>query len=189
MVNEKINILKLLIENQENKLSIRKISKLRRINYKSAYNAIEKLEKEGIISVEKTGNMSICSFNQNFNVSVFEAEYQRREELFKNKGLLVVQKDLSELEFPFILLLFGSYARGTQRKHSDIDLLSIGGDQKKIKSEISKFPLNIHLTSISYDDFITMAKSREFTVVSEALKNNIILVGIGEYYRLLKNVR
>ena len=43
------NILKLLIENQDKKFTIRKISKLRKINYKSAYNAIQKLEKQGII--------------------------------------------------------------------------------------------------------------------------------------------
>ncbi len=32
-----------------------------------------------------------------------------------------------------------------------------------------------------------MAKSREFTVVSEAIKHNFILLGTEEYYRLLKN--
>jgi len=37
--------------------------------------------------------------------------------------------------------------------------------------------------------FSAMAKSKEFTVISEILKNNIILIGIEEYYRLLKNVR
>jgi len=34
-----------------------------------------------------------------------------------------------------------------------------------------------------------MAKSKEFTVVSEAIKNNIIFIGIEEYYRLLSNAR
>ena len=33
-----------------------------------------------------------------------------------------------------------------------------------------------------------MAKSREFTVVSEAIKRNILLVGIEDYYRLMENV-
>lgn len=189
MANEKINILKLLIESQDKKLSIRKISKIRKVNYKSAYNAIKKLEKENIIHLEKTGNTTICSFNQNFNETVFEAEYKRREELFRNKNLLVVQRNLSELNFSFIVLLFGSYTKGTQNKHSDIDLLTIGGDSKKIESVISNFPLNIHLTSITPDEFITMAKSKEFTVVSEALKKNIILLGIEEHYRLLKNAK
>lgn len=189
MVNEKINILRLLIENQGKKLSIRKISKLRKINYKSAYNAVKKLEKENIINLEKIGNTTICSFNRNFNETVFEAEYKRREELFRNKNLLVVQKNLSELNFSFIALIFGSYAKRTQTKHSDIDLLTVGGDKEKIESVLSNFPLNIHLTSISHNEFIRMAKSMEFTLVSEALKINIILLGIEEYYRLLKNAK
>ena len=49
-------------------------------------------------------------------------------------------------------------------------------------------PEKIHLTNVNYGNFINMAKSKEFTVVSEAIKNNIILNGIEEYYRLLKNV-
>lgn len=32
-----------------------------------------------------------------------------------------------------------------------------------------------------------MAKSRELTVVSEAMKKNIILIGIEDYYRVLEN--
>ena len=187
MGNEKINILRLLIESQEKKLSIRKISKIRCINYKSAYNAVKKLEEEKTISIEKIGNTSICSFNRNFNKAVFEAEYNRRERLFKNKDLWLIHKRLSELRFPFIALLFGSYAKGTKTKHSDIDILTIGGDEKKIKTAISLLPLKIHLTHITYDEFIAMAKSKEFTVVSEALKRNIVLLNIEEYYRLLEN--
>jgi hypothetical protein len=34
-----------------------------------------------------------------------------------------------------------------------------------------------------------MAKSKEFSVVSEVIKKNIILIGIEEYYRLLGNTK
>jgi hypothetical protein len=34
-----------------------------------------------------------------------------------------------------------------------------------------------------------MLKTKEFSVVSEAIKNNIILVGIEDYYRLMENVK
>jgi len=50
-------------------------------------------------------------------------------------------------------------------------------------------PDKIHLTTVSYNDFINMSKSKGFSVVSEAVKNNIILLGIEEYYRLLSNAR
>ena len=114
-------------------------------------------------------------------------EYSRRKELLKNKDFLIISNRLMELKFPFIALLFGSYAKKASNKHSDIDILTIGGDEKEIKTAISLLPDKIHLTAISYEEFINMAKSREFTVVSEAIKNNIILIGIEEYYNLLKN--
>jgi hypothetical protein len=33
-----------------------------------------------------------------------------------------------------------------------------------------------------------MERSKDFSVVSEAIKRNIILVGIEDYYRLMENV-
>jgi len=111
----------------------------------------------------------------------------RRKELFKNKDFLIIHNRLSELKFSFIALLFGSHAKGTADRYSDIDILTIGGNEKEIKATISLLPDKIHLTTLDYENFIHMAKSKEFTVVSEALKNNIILIGIEEYYRLLSN--
>ncbi|NYB26097.1 MAG: hypothetical protein HVN34_02000 [Methanobacteriaceae archaeon] len=49
-------------------------------------------------------------------------------------------------------------------------------------------PLNIHYTFFTYEEFLSMAQSYEFSVVREAIKNNIILVGIEDYYRLMENV-
>lgn len=188
MVNETIEILKLLINRKEENFSIRRISQIRNINYKSAYNALNFLEKEKIVNLQKIGNTTLCTFNNNFNDLVFKAEYLRRKEIFKNKNFLIIHNRLSELKFPFVALLFGSQAKGTINKHSDIDILTIGENEKEIKTAISLLPDKIHLTTISYEEFVHMAKSKEFSVVSEAIKNNIILIGIEEYYRLLKNV-
>ena len=192
MVNihgEKIEILKLLIENKEEIYSIRKIALIRKINYKSAYNALKTLEKEEIVELKKAGNTRLCSFNNKFNETTFIAEYSRRENLFKKREFPIIHDSLSNLEFPFIILLFGSYAKGTETKHSDIDLLLISDEEhfKRVEEKIDLFPQDIHLTPVSYESFIRMAKSKEFSVVNEAIKNNIILIGIEEYYRLLKN--
>ena len=191
MANEKIEILKVLIGNREETYSIRKIALLRKINYKSAYNAVKALEKEGIIELKKVGNTVVCSFNDKFNHLVFKAEYLRREDLFKKKDFLLIYDYLAELKIPFIALLFGSHVKGKATKHSDIDLLIISSDEeaRKVNDKLNLLPYKIHLTPLTYEGFIRMAKSKEFTVVSEAIKKNIILVGIEDYYRLLKNAR
>ncbi len=182
-----IKILKLLIENSEAKFSIKKIADSLKINYRIAYERTAMLEKEGLLSITRIGNSKICEFTQKFNSKTHKAEYLRRDALLKNKDFLVLHNRLAELKFPFIALLFGSHAKATANKYSDIDLLTIGGDEKEIRATISLLPDKIHLTTISYNDFIDMAKSKGFSVVSEAVKNNIILLGIEEYYRLLSN--
>ncbi len=182
-----IQILKLLLDNKEKRYTIKKIAEALEINYRIAYEKVLLLEKEGLIKTTRLGNSRSCEFTYKFADKVFETEYNRKGELFKNKDFLVLQRRLAELQFPFIVLLFGSQARGTAAKHSDIDILTISGNEKEIRSVISLWPEKIHLTAVTYKDFIYMAKSKEFTVVSEAIKNNIILVGIEEYYRLLKN--
>ena len=182
-----IKILKLLLTNKEKIFTINQLSKSLNINYRIAYEQVNLLEKSGILKVEKIGNSKICEFIYKFNNQVYEAEYLRRIELFKNKDFLIIRNRLAELNFVFIALLFGSHVKGTANKHSDIDILAIGGDESEIKKALSLLPDKIHLTTIAYKDFINMIKSKEFTVVSEVMKNNIILIGIEEYYRLLEN--
>lgn len=182
-----IQILMLLLDRKEERFTIKKIAETLKINYRIAYEKVAALEKEGLIKVSRAGNSKLCEFANKFNNKVYEAEYQRRMSLFKNKDFLVIRNMLAELDFSFIAMLFGSYAKGTSNKHSDIDILAIGGDGKEIESVLSLFPGKIHLIHISFKDFIHMLKSKEFTVVSEATKNNIILIGIEDYYRVMQN--
>ena len=186
-MDSQIKILKLLLDKKEERFTIRKIAKTLKINYRIAYEQTANLEKEEMIKVTKIGNSKICEFTYRFNNKVFYAEYCRRKELFKNKDFLVIYNRLAELKFSFIALLFGSHAKGTANRHSDIDILTIGGNKEEIQATISLLPDKIHLTPINYEDFVHMAKSKEFTVVSEVIKNSIILIGIEEYYRLLRN--
>jgi len=187
-MNAKIKVLKVLLSSRNETFTIRAIAKQAKLNYRIAYDVVMELEKGRLITTQKIGNTRICTLTNRFDWQVFRAEYERRESLFKNKDFLVLYQRLAELKFPFIALLFGSHAKGKANKHSDIDLLTIGGDKQELQRLVSLWPEQVHLTTITYDDFIRMAKSREFTVVSEAIQNNIILVGIEEYYRLLSNV-
>ncbi len=190
-MNIKQRILKFLIENKEKSFSINEISKNLKLDYKLTYINVKKLGEERTIKIEDLGNIKRCSFDNSFNNDVFIVENERKKELLKNKDLLVMYNDLSKINRQFILLLFGSHAKETARKHSDIDLLLISSkdDVELVQKELNLIPLKIHLTNVTYEDFIEMLKTKEQTVVSEAIKKNIILFGIEEYYRLLENVR
>ena len=185
-----IKILKLLLSNKEEVFTIKKIADRTGINYRIVYEKIKSLEKEGLVKVTKTGNTKVCRFTNKFNDKVFRAEYGRRQDLLKkNKDFLVLCRRLAELNFPFIALLFGSYAKGKATKHSDIDLLIICEKKReqKIQEVLDLFPLKIHPSFTMFEDFMLMIKTKEFNVVSEAVKNNIILIGTEDYYRLIEN--
>lgn len=186
----KQKILRFLIEHNEKEFSINEVAKTLKIDYKLVYTNIKKLKEDKIIKVEDLGNTKRCSFSKLFNNDVFIVENERRKGLLKNKNFLVIVNRLEKINKQFILLLFGSYAKGTEAKHSDIDLLLVSDkDSKKlIENELELIPLKIHLTSITYEEFVEMLKTKEQTVVTETIKNNLILFGIEDYYRILKNV-
>ena len=188
-MNIKQKILRHLIENREKTFSINGIARALKIDYKLIYTNVQRLAKEETIKVEDFGNTKRCSFKDIFNEDVFIVETDRKNGLLKNKDFAVIYNWLGEINKQFILLLFGSHAKGTAIKHSDIDLLLISTeeDSRIIQNKIDLIPVNIHLTPVSYEGFIGMLKSKEFTVVSEAIKNNIILFGLEDYYRFIAN--
>ncbi|MBU0469869.1 MAG: nucleotidyltransferase domain-containing protein [Nanoarchaeota archaeon] len=191
--NEEKGILKYLIDHKEQKFSINQLAKARKVNYKSAYQNILKLRDKKIIETEKLGNTTNCSFNYKFDSLVFAVESERREDKLKDKKINSVFRELKNVENPFfIVLLFGSYASGKQTKGSDIDILIIVNDstlENEIKRNLSILPFDVHCTYLSTKEFKSMINSREFNVVEEVKKNNIILRGVEGYYQLIENVR
>ena len=191
--NGKLGVLRLLIENPEKDYSIRKIALERKINYRSAYEIVKKLEKEGVIDVKKYGNVSIVKFNYNFNESVFIVENQRKEDFLKNKDFKVLYRRIREIKNPFfICVVFGSYAKGTARKGSDLDLCVISNEKEvyeAISTILDTTPFEIHYLRFSSEEFIKMLKTREFNVGKDIVKNKVILKGIEEFYELINYVK
>lgn len=189
-MNNDAKVVIALLENEGKNISIAQLSNYLGMDYKNVYNLVKKLEKKGIITLEKFGNAFNCILNKKSHPIIFEAEYERRKTLLENNNLQILHKKINSLNFSFISLIFGSYAKGTSSKSSDIDLMVIGekNREKEIERIISLLPLDIHFVFFTYEEFLSMAQSKEFSVVLEAIKRNIILIGIEDYYRLIENV-
>ena len=191
-MNNKIQIITYLLENRTKEVNINNLSKETGIDYKNTYNIIKELEKEGIIKIEMFGKSARIKLTTQLHPSIFQAEYERRKELLKNKNLAVMKDYFKSIGTTmYTLLLFGSYAKGTSTKHSDIDLLFIIPDgveeemERKIGRVAETIPLKIHINVFKEKDFIAMRKSKEITVGSEATAHNIILHGIEQYYEMI----
>ncbi|MCA9486774.1 MAG: nucleotidyltransferase domain-containing protein [Candidatus Woesearchaeota archaeon] len=185
-----IQILQYLISNNSKAFTIREISKNLAISYKIVYEIIQRLKKEDLLHLEKIGNSSLVQFNGHFNHKVYQAERERRDEILnKNKNLKILHKLFEESDTPFlIVLLFGSFAKKTNTKASDIDICILSNDKennKKISSKIKILPLEIDLNIFTTQEFKGMLEKKSFNVGQEIMKNNIILEGIENYYKLI----
>ena len=190
--DSKYKILNHLLSHKNEEFTIRNISRTISVDYKTVYGIMQELIEANLVRGRKIGQTVLCGINpKEFNVDIFRAEFLRCRELLKNKELSAMHTYFKDIKEPFfILLLFGSYASGKNRKGSDIDLMLITDDEgtkKKIKSRIGLIPLEIHLTEFNATEFVSMIKTTEFNVGREAFYNNIILYGIEDYYRLIQN--
>ncbi|MBI4439850.1 nucleotidyltransferase domain-containing protein [Candidatus Woesearchaeota archaeon] len=193
MRSKESSVIKFLIEHKNEELNILKISKALKMDYKNTYSIIKRLEKASLVKIETFGQSSRVNLNEIAYPPVFEAEFERRKELLKDRNIAVMASNFrrgikSKL---YILLLFGSYAKKTQTKGSDIDLMFICADglENAFEKEVSRIarsmPLPLHALVFSESQFIGMINAKEPNVGQEALKNNVILYGIEPYYEMV----
>ncbi|MFH1359246.1 MAG: nucleotidyltransferase domain-containing protein [archaeon] len=182
-------IIKHLVEDKES-IIISELSRKIKADYKIIHTAVNRLVDKGILTSKKIGKSIQVSFNNRFSNEVFQVEYERREEILKNKNIQVMTDEIKKnlKKSNFVLLLFGSYAKRKESKNSDIDIMFIIDSkyEKKIDNIIQLLPLKIHYLIFTEEQFIDMKNSQELNVVKEAIKNNIILYGIEQYYDLIK---
>jgi predicted nucleotidyltransferase len=167
------------------------VSKKLLINYRIIFEEIKKLEKKGLIKIEKIGNSNSCTFVPLFTPETFLVELEKCKTLIQDKNVQTIYKRVMEVNSPFsTFLIFGSHANFLASKNSDIDLCVIIDDQlalKKFQSSIELLPFNIHLISFSSEEFISMIKTNENNVGKEIVKNRIILKGEQSFYEMIRN--
>lgn len=182
-------IIKYLIENKK-EMTIRELANDVKSDYKIVHTAVNRLFKKEVLSGKNIGKSVVVSLNNKLSKEILQVEFERRDDILKNKNLRVmldsIKNNLKTVNF--VLLLFGSYAKKTQGAKSDIDLMFIVNDlkiEKDIEQAVSLLPLKIHTLVFSEKQFIDMKNSHELNVIKEAIKNNVILHGIEQYYELL----
>lgn len=184
----KEKILKHLIENKDARTSIKQISERLNTDYKNTFKSINSMQD--IISKEKVGNINLIKIKLTPNPETHSLEHKRTKEfLEKNRALRLIKEDAQSLDYPFlIVLIFGSIAKGTSNKKSDIDLCIISDNKDKTHELISKLKLlslNLEIHDFTIQEFDSMLKTRKNNLAHEIIKNNIIIYGIENYYNLV----
>lgn len=199
-------ILKVFYNDVAGVFTINELAKKVDISYSYVYRQIEDLQNRGIIVVDKQSNRKYCKPNYN-SPEVKTAFINISNEILKDflkkrdKVFFVVEKLLSELprktDFNLLtVVLFGSLAKGTNFKKSDMDLFilvpSKGKYDEPIEMEcvaLSKgFGIEINPLISEPASLLAMLKDREHNVGKDILKNKIVLFGAEKFWELIFEV-
>ena len=172
-----LKIINYLGKNIEKKFTMHELSNLVNLPYASFYRTIQGMDY--VLNIEIIGKSKVVSLNLNNPIIkshlIVSSDEERRKFIEKQP---IIKKINNELKTKDVVVLFGSYAKGTQTEKSDIDLLIINKDGKKSLS-FSKYEnlykKEINTIYITNKEFIQMLKDKEENVGKQALKNHIIL--------------
>jgi len=180
--------------------AIREVARLTRLDYKRTHTTIQNLVKKGILIKTRQANIDLCCLNLKGDLSsVYYVEMLRAKEfLDKHVELKNFFETLNEKikTLYYALIIFGSFARGKEKKTSDVDLLIIA-PTRLIGEEIERIVgsesilLNNNVQPIVLDEaeFIENLSGKKVNVVVEVFKNHIIITGVEAFYTGVKQTR
>lgn len=191
-------IVRLLIEKPEGRFSIRQIARVLGKSYTLTYHNIQDLINKNFAARESVPPAQIIRLHDRAPIHLLVETEQGRAYEFRNRFPwcdLYLTDVLKEAPHSFfILLVFGSYAKGTSTKGSDLDTLIIIPHNGEIPSfenaarQYTKVKKNVIV--ITHDDFLGMIQNpTKFNVGNEVKKAHIILYGAEAYYQLLEKTR
>ncbi len=152
------------------------------ISQKNIALTLMDLEELGILVSKLKGNMRYYSLNRkNLLIEKYLLLLETEkcvEFLEKHQKIKVV---LEDLDFSGIVCVFGSYAKGLEKKDSDLDLFVVGSfDEEMIKKAEKTFGIEINIHSGKMKDFVNSLKGRDL-FVNEILENHVLLKGFESF--------
>ncbi|RIH99931.1 HTH domain-containing protein [candidate division NPL-UPA2 bacterium Unc8] len=199
-------IIKLFYDDVYAQFTINELATKTNISYSYVYRQIEELKDKKIIVVDQRSNRKYCRpnyENPEVKTSFVKISNQIAEDFLKkrDKVFFVAEKLLSVLpkktDFNLLsVVLFGSLAKGTDFKKSDIDLFILIPSKKKYDEIIDMecvalskgFGVEINPLVSEPTNLLTMLKDKEHNVAKEILKNKVILFGAEKFWELILEV-
>ena len=190
------NILAFMLNNLDRDYSIREIAKAIKQDYKIVYTTIQKLKEQKVITIKRVSNINCCTPNLNHeNAQLFSFISQRYAMRKLQKTITTALKDIiTTTKNPlYILLVFGSYAKGTQTPKSDIDLLFIVSDRKQEPQILAAVNKSATLNNLKMNPIILTTEEfknalQEPSVATETYKKHYLIHGGEQFYETLTNV-
>lgn len=181
-----LRILELLFDDITRTYSIHELSKILKIPYPQAYKNVKSLVKRKLAKSTPRARAMLIALNMiEVEKEYIIAELSRRNKALKRyKALRLVNSYLERIQdLQYICIIFGSYAKGTARLDSDVDILFVipkiydyENFEKNVKHAIlsSKADINIVFEESLHEMW---SNPQKLNVGNELFKGHIILKG------------
>ncbi|MFP4523187.1 MAG: nucleotidyltransferase domain-containing protein [Candidatus Woesearchaeota archaeon] len=188
---KKINISEITLQilslftSKEKTIHIREASKLCRCSPRSAQIALEQLEKKGVLSAQKKGNMKLFNIQNNTIAKQYLQFSLQHQTLCFFEEEQYIQEIIHHIKQHSrgIGILFGSRVKKTNKKNSDIDVFVAGSANTKEIQKISKlYNIEIDVKIYSKKEFEKFTKKGEKDFLIEEIKKDHIVFSEIENY-------
>ena len=159
---------------------IRGIAKNLEISHMTVLRKLNELQKDNIVDAVSNGKNKTFFIKKNSQAKnqVYSAElYKLKKFLDNNSDLAIIFEDLKKIVKKGVIVLFGSYAKGKEKKESDIDIY-MGCATKKTKQSLQEMYSKFSIKMGKFDLGSPLEK--------EIIKNHIIIRGVEEFYEKTK---
>lgn len=198
LTKTQLKILGAFRKNIFEKLDFRRIKALSRQKSNSVLQAaLLEFKKSGIVKAEKAGRSIFFSLNFQSSLALSCLAILDENELRSNKmlpfGILQkIQKSLQKHTPFFVFFVFGSYAKKTARKDSDLDIAVIVEDKAAATEVIpglatiqrrELLEIDYHVFNVS--EFLEMLFDENENLGKQIYRGSMIYYGSAQYYLLL----
>lgn len=199
LTKQQLNILSVFKKNIFANLTFKQIKE--QSNQKSnniVQIALKEFKIQNIVQTKETGSVTTYQLNLENNLTLdylsLLTELEINKKKFPKEILQEIQKKILKCTEFFILIIFGSYAKGKATEKSDLDIAVIVESEQR-KKEIIPYLETIKrrdIKKIDYhvftrNEFLEMLKSDYENVGKQIYKNNLICYGFIEYCNMIRS--
>lgn len=175
--------------------SVRQLSTTIKQSYALTHGAVQSLYGRKLLTMKKMGKALACQANLSADPQILALATIEHAYRFLHKayfGFIIEELQQKLYDELYILILFGSHARGTATKTSDIDLLFVVNAEpeiervrKKVKTVLSSTQLKVEFEIVTAAWLFQMFNEKG-TVGREVLECSLVLQGAEAYYNLVR---
>ena len=177
-----LKILSLYTKGYNKNYYIREIQKILKISSRTSLLTLDDLEKRKILTSIRRGKIK----TYHIHPTITTREYLILAETYKKinflQSHLTIKTIIENIEnhIDGMALLFGSYAKGTEKEGSDLDLFVTGRYNKEKVKEISEM-YGVKISIKQYPQQIFEKKFKEDILIKEVIESHIIIKGLEHF--------